>query len=237
MSGTLRTPEEARDFVRARGVAVRTPDPWLPSIFAAAGGAPARPGKGGFGSWPAHAWWWGGVMHADGDILPVKVLKGRTAYVAKGVWPALDAAVRGRGAALAGTARALVDALAARGPTRSDDLRRATGLGAPARAAAFKKARAAVEGLGLVITLPAESEKHEHVALLELWETRFPRPLGKERGVDAFVRAAIGAAGAVPEKVVRGWFGWPREEVAEAVERLVTGGKVVRGKGGVLSVQ
>jgi hypothetical protein len=232
----LRDPVEARDFVRALGVVVRTPDRWLPSLFAAAQGKAARPGGKGFATWPAHAWWWGGAMADDGDILATKALRGRTAYVARPLWPALDAAVRGRGAALAGAPADLLACLRAAGrPLRTDEWRRAAGFAGPTRTAPFRKARGVLEALGVVLEEAAPmDERHEHVALAQPWEARFRAPLARARGVDAFVRATLAAAGDAPARVVAGWFGWPRAETTAAVARLVAAGAVHRAAGGQL---
>ena len=65
----LTTVEAAVKFVREIGLVLRTPYPYLPSLFGAAQGKPFKPGAGGFGNWPAYAWWWDREISALPDVL------------------------------------------------------------------------------------------------------------------------------------------------------------------------
>jgi hypothetical protein len=221
--------EDAAGFVAEMGVVLQAPDPLLPSLFAAAQGAPARPGTGGFGDWPAHAWWWAGALGERPDILSCKVLLGKRTLVHRSCWPALDAAVRDR-EAIEPAEAALVDALRRLGEVSAEALRDAVGLGGPAGKARFQRTLLALERRGRVIGRAALVDGHHHVSLVCLWEQRFPERLDETlpRTVDAFLARVLAAAGPFPEggpperDVVR-WFGWPGEESAAALGRLSGG--------------
>lgn len=226
---------DARDFVRELGVVVRTPHAYLPSLFAAAQGEGAVPGKGGFADWPEHAWWWGSELDRDGDILATQIIEGRTTYLAQSAWPAAAAAVRGRGAALTDKLQLeLLDVLRERGPSRSDQLRALLGCAGPEGKKAFDRARRAVSWLGLVLARSDVVDEHRHVAVLELWETRFPAPLTSEPGLGPFLKLLISIAGHVPEREVQRWLAWPREEMRAAVDALIEAGAVSRDSSGAL---
>jgi len=119
----LTTVEAAVKFVREIGLVLRTPYPYLPSLFGAAQGKPFKPGAGGFGNWPAHAWWWDREISALPDVLTLKLIRGRTTFAASKAWPAIDAAVRARILEeFEEFERELIDELRQRGPTPSREL-------------------------------------------------------------------------------------------------------------------
>jgi len=218
---------DAACFLAELGLLLQSPDPWLPSLFGAAQGEPAKPGAAGFGQWPAHAWSWAGELAERDDVLITKMLCGKRTLVHARLWPALDAAVRGR-TLEEPDARAITGALEGHPRARSDELRRLAGLDAPGSRQRFQKTLARLEALGIVLARPTLVEKHTHVSLVELWTQRFPEPLGETPGVGAFVFAALEAAGSVPVQRVLRWFAWPREEIAHAIGELVASGRVVQ---------
>jgi hypothetical protein len=221
--------DDAARFLAELGLLLQTPDPWLPSLFGAAQGTPAKPGAAGFGQWPAHAWSWAGELAARGDVLLTKVCGKRTLVHAR-LWPALDAAVRGR-TLNEPDARLITAALEEHPGVRSDELRRLAGLDAPATRPRFQKALGRLEALGIVLARPTLVEKHTHVALVQLWTQRFREPLAATAGVSAFVHAALAAAGSAPAQQVQRWFAWPRAEVERALSELISSGRVVQRAG------
>src|SRR5262249_17520827 len=88
------TLDEAIAFVRKIGLALRSSDPYLPSLFGAANGKPFKPGAGGFGSWPAHAGWWDREISALPAIVTLKLIRGQTTFASMKVCPAIDAWAR-----------------------------------------------------------------------------------------------------------------------------------------------
>jgi hypothetical protein len=231
-SRALTNPAEAREFVREMGIILRTPDPYLPSLFAAAQGRPYKEGVGGFGNWPEHAWWWDGELTKDGDILISKVIGGRTAFVARSCWPALDAAVRGRASQLTNDVeRHFVACLRMEGTIRADDLRGLMGLESKDKKNIFQKARTRLEKLGVILTEYTPLNIHRHVSMLALWEHRFPSPLTAAHGVALILRAVVAAAGQFPEKNLNSLFAWPSEETEMAIESLVQSGILSRNSG------
>jgi len=226
----LRDLGDAASFLAELGLLLQTPDPWLPSLFGAAQGKPAKPGAAGFGQWPAHAWSWAGELAERDDVLLTKVLSGKRTLVHARLWPALDAAVRERSTDDP-DALAITRALDGHAGIRGDELRRLAGLDtAPARKR-FQKALAHLEAHGIVLARPALVDKHTHVALLQLWTQRFPEPLGATAGVSAFVHAALEAAGSAPADRVLRWFAWPRAETERAIRELLSSGQIVQRDG------
>lgn len=208
--------DDAAAFLEQMGLLLQTPHPYLPSLFGAAQGQPAKPGAGGFGHWPAHAWSWAGELAERDDVLLTKVLLGKRTLVHRRLWPALDAAVRERQPE--GTAeRALLDALAEHDAVRTDQVRYQ-------EQRSSKRALERLESLGLVTCRPVLVDTHRHVALARAWARVFPAPLGPARGVAPFVLAALHAAGPVPANEPRRWFAWPRAEVDAAVASLIEAG-------------
>jgi hypothetical protein len=217
----LHTVDEAVRFIREVGVALWSPDPYLPSLFGAAQGRPYKPGVGGFGNWPAHAWWWDRKIAEFPDIMTFKLVQGRTTFAAKATWPAIDAAVRGRPPEIFDAfTRDLIAELRRRGATPGRELQI---LQRPGRANAklLRKARNVLERRGLLIAKPIVHGDHHHDILLELWETRFLRPLTKVRGIEPLLLACLSAsAGPVPMSRAFSWLTWPRDNLKIAIATL-----------------
>ena len=216
----LRDLEDAAGFLRSLGLLLQTPHPYLPSLFGAAQGKPAKAGVGGFGSWPEHAWSWAGELAERSDVLLTKVLLSKRTLVDRRLWPALDAAIRRREPE-GREARAIADVLEQHGSVRTDELRRLVDLDGSAGQKRFQKAIGQLESSGIVLCRPVLVDTHKHVGLAQLWTSRFPEALSQSRGVGEFVRAALEATGAAPSREVLKWFRWPRAEVAAALTTLV----------------
>jgi hypothetical protein len=225
----LETLDQAAEFVEEMGIVVQTPHPHLPSLFGAAQGKPHTPGAGGFGQWPEHAWSWAGELAERNDILMTKILLGRRGLIHQRLWPALDAAVRDRSAAAGREdrdARAILDLLQQHGRVRSEDLRGLLDAAAGISPKRAQKIVAHLEALGVVLTEPALLDNHKHTAFALLWQRRFPRPLSPRRGIDDLLASVMFAAGDAPEKEVLGWFAWPRDETAAALQALQSSAKI-----------
>src|ERR1043166_1003878 len=221
----LKTVTEAHHFITKLGIVMRTPHPYLPSLFTAAGGRPFRAQARGFGQWPEHAWWWDMELAKARDIILTRVLLGRTTFVSNNCWAALDAAVRAtRIEDLDSNQRAIIRLLGKHGSMYSDRLRTELGLGSATDARQFQKARCKLENVGLVTNRPRVVGAHKHVAELQLWITRFPKPLCNVRSFGPFVWKAIRAGEPVPAKEVLRWFAWPKADVDSALRSLVAEG-------------
>jgi len=234
----LRDLDDAAAFVEEMGLVLQTPHPYLPSLFGAVQGKPAKAGVGGFGDWPEHAWSWAGELAEREDMLLTKTVLGRRTLVHRRLWAALDAAVRGRAVQGGGKddEQRILGVLAKVERLRTDVLRDRAGFPAGSTGTkVFQKAMGRLESLGLVLSRPVLVDQHKHVAIAELWERRFLAPLSKERGVEPWVMAALVAAGGAPENDVLKWFAWPRKETLDALVRLESEGKIGR-DGGVLRV-
>jgi hypothetical protein len=228
----LKDLEDAARFLEDMGLLLQTPHPYLPSLFGAAQGKPAKPGAGGFGQWPEHAWGWAGELAEREDVLLSKVILGKRTLIHQSLWPAVDAAVRDR-EPQSKDAQALVDVLEKRGSVRTDELRELAGMGGPDGKRSYQKAMDELESRGALLCRPIVVDNHKHVALAELWKVRFPKPLSNTRGPQGLIAAAIAAAGPVPYREVLRWFAWPRAELERVLDELIST-RVLRNQDGTL---
>lgn len=190
-------------------------------LFAAAQGKPKKPGAGGFGQWPEHAWSSAGELAERGDVLMTNVVLGQRTLAHERLWKALDSAVRER-EANSSDERAIVDVLRIKKSVRTDELPALAGFGSKPSRKRYDKAISELSWSGVVLCTPAVVDNHKHVAIAELWKRKFPKPLGKVEGIRPFIRACIEAAAPVPRREVFKWFRWPRTEVDAAVEALIS---------------
>lgn len=228
----LRSPAEARAFVREAGIAAQTWDDDLPSLFAAANGSPEKPAAHGFAGWPEHAWSWPGEIGADGDVLECKVYRKKTAFFAKEIWPALLRALP-----RPDPRTPLEDEILARlagGPVRADLL--AAELGA--RSKEITRAKRALEERGAIFcagtTVPTKDGGHTHTALLRLPEHVFDddakRAAARMTPLEARARlltAALDAAVFAPERRVLAWFPLSPDEAWDALAAARADGRIV----------
>ncbi len=218
----LNTVEEAARFVREIGVVLLSPYRYLPSLFAAAQGQPFKPGFGGFGQWPAHAWWWDREISALPDVVTLKLIRGRTTFAASKAWPAIDAAVRGRIPEKFGEFECdLIAELQERGATPSRELNLVRGYGR-AGTKRLQKARDTLERRALLLSRPIIHGDHLHDSLLELWETRFPEPMSEARGIEPLLLTCLQvSAGPVPVEEVFAWIAWPKNQLQSLIRELI----------------
>jgi hypothetical protein len=216
---------DAAAHLERMGLLLQSPHPYLPSLFGAAQGKPAKAGAAGFGQWPEHAWSWAGELAERDDVLLTKVLLGKRTLVHRRLWPALDAAVRGR-APEGADELALMRVLDRHDGVRTDELRTLAGLGGAAARQRYERAITRLEAHGLVLCRPVLVERHRHVGVARSWTARFPSTLGGGTGIAPFVFAVIGAAGTVPVSEPGRWFRWPRAEVESAIRDLLESGRL-----------
>jgi hypothetical protein len=108
---------------------------------------------------------------------------------------ASDAAVRGR--ILEGFEefeRELIDELRQRGPSPSRELNIMRRYG-KAGTKLLKKARDTLERRGLLLARPITHGEHLHDTLLELWETRFSKPMSNARGIEPLLLMCLRISG------------------------------------------
>jgi len=202
------------------GMLLQTPHPYLPSLFGAAQGKPAKPGARGFGDWPAHAWHWAGELAERDDVLMCKVLLGQRTLVHRRLWKALDSAVREL-EPMTPDQEAIVEVLHERAALRTDELRVLAGFDGKLAKPRYDKAIAQLQWSGSVTCTPALVDTHKHVAIADLWSATFPKPLSKIRGPAPFIKAVVEAAGSVPERELLKWFNWPKPALKTAISELV----------------
>lgn len=217
----LRDLDDAAGFLEEMGLLLQTPHAYLPSLFGAAQGKPYKPGVAGFGQWPAHAWNWAGELASRDDVLLTKVILGQRTLVHRRLWSALDSAVR-RIEPNTPDAAAIVDVLRKRHEVRSDELPALAGFEGQVAKKRCDKALNQLQWAGTVICTPALVDNHKHVAIAELWQTKFPEPSLEPQGPAPFIKAAVEAAGRAPQREVLKWFKWPRDTVQAAIDELVS---------------
>jgi len=231
----LRDLDDAASFLEEMGLLLQTPHRYLPSLFGAAQGKPYKPGVGGFGHWPAHAWSWAGELAERDDVLMTKVILGQRTLVHRRLWKALDSAVREVEPSTP-DAMAIVNALRKRKEVRTDELPELAGFEGKVAKKRYDKAISQLQWAGTVICTPALVDNHKHVAIAQLWKTMFPKPLVKPHGPGEFIKAAVEAAGLAPEREVMKWFScWPRATVKDAISDLVSGHELDATEGVLLS--
>jgi hypothetical protein len=79
-----------------------------------------------------------------------------------------------------------------------------------------------LERRALLIGSPTIEDDHHHDVRLELWETRFPKPLGRARGIKPLLLACLQAAiRPVPGNEVERWLAAPKLDVRSAIRDLI----------------
>ncbi len=228
--------DDARAFIEEAGVVTHADDEDLPSLIGAVRGAPPEPGGPAFGRWPAHAADWPQRLRSEGDIIPVKVYRRKTLYVARRRLGPFDTLARTflatRQEELSMEARRLLDFLTDQGPIRTDRAREALGMKEKAAARAFHRAKEELLHAGIVIAREdEEAEGAIHAAILTVWTSLFPKA-PPDAGEDiasareAVLETLLSAAIVVPRAHVLDWFEWEKSAVRKATKSLLDWGRI-----------
>jgi hypothetical protein len=217
--------DEAEAFLLDRGLLTRAADSALPSLFQACHEEPYAPDKPGFGQWPRTKYPWFGELGARGYAI-LAIHRGKSLLVAPETARLLDPLCR------AELERREDDPLLRHldeaGPSELDDLQLELGL-APRE---LKRLRAPLERCGAVVARSVVYEDpHRHTSELARWDQRFPEP-AEGGGLAELMIAAVRAAVVAPEREPPRWFPWWEDGL---VERLISGGRLVRPQDGWLS--
>jgi hypothetical protein len=234
----LATVDEAREFLRDRGMLTLTPDCSLPSLFGACHEEPYEPGGRGFATWPKTKWWWGGALAAQPGVFSVRLHRGKGLFLTEETAACADPLCRTELAHAdegnhGSEAQRLVRHLAEGGPAAVEELKDELGF----TAKELRTLRTRLERIGAVVAMDlrvdAKSGGHRHTSELYRWDQIFPAPARRSGGLAELLVAGIRAAVVAPEREVRSWFSWP---VAETdVHELVEAARIVRPAPGVLS--
>jgi hypothetical protein len=226
----LTTVDDAREFLRDRGMLTTLPSTSLPSVFGACD--PPAPGAQGFERWPADKWWWDGALVESEGVVTSKVARGKRLFVDERLVARFDPLCRASLAdADAGSlgieVQQLTGELAASGPAPIDDVRRSLGLDT----AGLRRVRAVVEPLGAVVSreveIAARNGGHRHTSVVSRWDQVVPSRAKADRdAMGALLVAAVEAAVAAPEAEAERWFSWP--VAPGTLDRLVDAGRLVR---------
>jgi hypothetical protein len=234
----LATLEEARDFLRDRGMLTLTPDSSLPSLFGACHEEPYKPGGRGFGSWPKTKWWWGGALAAQAGVFSVRLHRGKGVFLTEETAAYADPLCRAELARAdegdhGHEAQRLVRHLAGAGPAAVEELRDELTFGAKE----LRELRARLERVGAVVAMDlrvdAKSEGHRHTSELYRWDQIFPVSPARPGGLPELLVAGIRAAVVAPEREARSWFSWPASEAV--LEELVESGRLIRPAAGFVT--
>lgn len=237
----LETFDDARSFLRDRGLLTRTADCALPSLYAACHEEPYQAGGRGFASWPATKWPWAGELALAADVHAVDIHRGKNLLLSDEFAALADPICRAELARLerADPACALVlRHLATAGPAMADDLEVELGL-------AHKEMRAVrsqLQRCGALVARPvivpaATGHGHLHRTELARWDQEFPEPVppGAAPAFVALVGAALRAAVLAPERDLVKWFTWSWLRPADLGDQLVGRGLAVRPEPGWLA--
>jgi hypothetical protein len=234
----LATLDEARDFLRDRGMLTLTPDCSLPSLFGACHEEPYEPGGRGFASWPKTKWWWGGALAAQAGVFPVRLHRGKGLFLAEETAAYADPLCRAELARAdegdhGREARRLVRHLAEAGPASVDELKDELAFSAKE----LRALRTRLERVGAVVAMDlrvdAKSGGHRHTSELYRWDQIFPVAPTGPGGLAELVVAGTRAAVVAPEREARSWFSWPASEAL--LDELVETGRLIRPAAGSVS--
>jgi hypothetical protein len=85
----------------------------------------------------------------------------------------------------------------------------------------LKKARDTLERRALLLARPITQGDHLHDTLLELWETRFSKPMSKARGIEPLLLMCLRISGGpVPISEVLTWLR-PKDELWSVIRKLI----------------
>jgi hypothetical protein len=225
----LQSVDDAEEFLRDRGFLTRTPDSALPSFYEACHEDPYKPGARGFGSWPATKWpWFEGLARRPG-VYPLKIHRGKHILLSEETAALADPILRAEleRMSLEDEWRAVLEHLAATGPSTAEDLRVELGL----KPKELKLLRSPLERCGVVVSRIVVVELagggHDHMSELTRWDQAYPEPSGRG-GLDDLTVAAVRAAVVAPEREVPRWFSWSWRVPPDLVDRLVAEERLVR---------
>lgn len=245
----LKTIEEVRDFVHAKGLVSVLGGNELPSVISAILGRPWKPSKKGFTGWLD--WWsvkisgrpipyWAREMETEKDILATRIFRQTKTLVSSSLWPMLTPIIKWHEQLvndhkiLSKTEWSILVSLREHGPTRTDHLRDQLGLQGREHTSRFHQSLVQLESRGLIVGYEDPNpEKHLHANIWQPWTSRAGPLLKEKTGVsyiealESLLERTIDAAILASEKEVERWFKWEGSP-AEAVENLVRGGKVIR---------
>lgn len=234
----LRNPEDALDFINARGFIFFWPVKGLrfPSLWAAAAGD--RPVPNNHDD-PGHITWrW------KDDMLPHKVwyygklLRGKATFVSRATLPyfyALSSRVGDlddfqsayQAGALSHEAHSIASVLLHEGPTNSIQLRRKAGLSSASAKYSFQRALTTLQrGLWILPVRVVEAGTWNYAFEYELFDRSFPEVLPAARRIKTsearqhLLSLALHSLGCLPYRTARLLFGWPNRKLQKALTAL-----------------
>lgn len=208
----LESLDQAREFLRERGLLTRTADCALPSLYEACHEEPYQAGGRGFASWPATKWPWAHELSERPDVHSLDIHRGKTILLSDELLALADPICREELARMEredpGWRRLLLH-LADAGPSVADDVEVELGL----KHQELRALRSPLQRCGALVArsvlLPArEGDGHLHRSELARWDQAYPRPAAGPPDIVALLGAALRAAVLAPEKDLVRWFSW-----------------------------
>jgi predicted transcriptional regulator len=222
--------EEAERFVDDRGLLTLTPCCSLPSLFGACHEKPASQGRPGFGQWPKTRWWWGGKLEESPGVMPTKLHRGKTLYLAPRLVKLVDPLcrmemVRAETGQYGELEARVMSHLASAGPSTTDDLKLELDLAA----ADYQRVRRSLESRGAVVSrrikVAIESGGHRHLSELMRWDQVVEKSSGDpEETLGQLLGAVVDAAVLIPEGEARRALTWMIPE--EVLTRSIAEGRI-----------
>jgi hypothetical protein len=231
----LESVEDAAEFVRDRGLLIRTTDCSLPSLHEACHEEPYKPGAGGFGEWPRTKWPWGFELARRDDVYAVKIHRGKTLFLSEAAAALADPICRAEidrmEAADEGWA-AVLGHLGNMGPSLTEDVQLELGL----KPKELKAIRYPLERCGAVVVrlVPVGEGSDDWVSELVRWDQLHPEP-AEGGGLAELVVAGVRAAVVCPEQEPKRWFSWGWRWDDGLIDQLVDEGLLSRPEPGWLA--
>jgi hypothetical protein len=223
---TLRSIDEADEFLHDRGLLTRTADSALPSLYEACHERPYKARVPGFATWPATKWPWFGELGARHLVL--KVHRGKNLLVTEATARLLDPICRAELARMTAADPAwahLLAHLAEAGPSLLEDLQLELGL----KPKELKSLRAPLERCGALVARYATLEHAEDTELAR-WDQVVPNAGGDNvrTALQDLLVAGVRAAVVAPERELKRWFSWQWYWDAALVDELMRDGRLRR---------
>jgi hypothetical protein len=230
----LESLDETEAFLRDRGLLTRTPDCALPSLYEACHEEPFKPGRPGFGTWPATKWPWFGQLAGRGYLVTA-VHRGKSLIVSGEVARMLDPICRAEIARMRAEDsgwRLILDHLAAAGPASVDDLPEELRL----KRQEVRALRSPLERCGAIVSRSLQvtgGADEPHASELARWDQVYPDPMDSPRtdprnAFKELVIAGVRAVVVAPERELRRWFSWQWYWADSLIDDLVRAGRLRR---------
>jgi hypothetical protein len=216
---TLRSLDEAAEFLHDRGLLTWVPDSSLPSLYEALHEDPAAPERR----------WWLDALAEREDVYLLPIHRGKPLLVSEEAAAIVDPILRAEIERMAAAPDwgELLRYLDEAGPTTFEDARRRFGL----KRHEFAHVVSPLERCGAVVrrAVVLDGAGGGEVQAIELarWDQVYDAP-SPQGGIDDVIVAGVRAAVVAREREIGRWFSWPWRFEPGLLDRLVAEGRLER---------